>query len=123
MKKLIISIKSRKDFMADAKNAMKLIKARKFPKETHYEISFEDQKDFNKFLKNISLLSLILIHSPESIYELANLANKDISNLRRIISFFEKIGVIKIKESVISGRKVKKPFVEYQKVEFDLRAA
>lgn len=109
--------------MADAKNAMKLIKARKFPKETHYEISFEDQKDFNKFLKNISLLSLILIHSPESIYELANLANKDISNLRRIISFFEKIGVIKIKESVISGRKVKKPFVEYQKVEFDLRAA
>ena len=123
MKKLIVSIKSRKEVLTEAKQAMKLIKTRKFTQGTHFEISFEDQREFNKFLKNITILMLILSHSPDSIYELAKMARMDISNLRRIVNFFEKIGAIKIEEKIISGRKVKRPIVEYQKVEFDLKAA
>lgn len=122
MKKLIISIKSGKESLEQAKRAMKLIKNGKF-KGTHYEISFEDPKEFHKFVKNIPILMLILSNSPDSIYELAQIAHMDVSNLRRIIGFFEKIGALRVEEKIISGRLVKRPVVEYQKVEFDLMAA
>jgi predicted transcriptional regulator len=122
MKKLIISIKSPKESLSQAKRAMNLIKKGKI-KGTHYEISFEDPKEFYKFVKNIPILMLILSNSPSSIYELAQMAHLDVSNLRRIIGFFEKIGAVRIEEKTVSGRLVKRPVVEYQKVEFDLKAA
>lgn len=122
MKKLIISIKSGKESLEQAKRAMNLIRKGK-SKGTHYEISFEDPKEFHKFVKNIPILMLILSNSPDSIYELAQIAHMDVSNLRRIIGFFEKIGALRVEEKIISGRLVKRPVVEYQKVEFDLKAA
>ena len=50
-------------------------------KGTHFEISFDNKKDFDRFVKNIGILSLISKLRPNSIYELAKLANMDVSNL------------------------------------------
>ena len=122
MKKLIVSMKSTEDMFSDFKKVAKDIKRGK-AKNTHYEISFESKKDFNKFVKNISILMVILNFKPHSIYQLAKIADKDLSNIKKIVAFFEEIGALQIKEEKISGRTVKKPVVNYDRVEFDLKAA
>jgi len=115
-------MKTSQQILKETKQTMKALQTGKKVRP-HYEISFESKKDFNKFVKNLHILMFILSDSPASIYDLAIIANINVSNLRRIIAFFEEVGAIKIEESVIAGRKVKKPIVEYDKIEFDLKAA
>lgn len=122
MKKLIVSIKSSSQTMAEFKKALK--DARKGNlKEDHYEISFDNKKDFDRFARNLGVLSAILMHKPKSVYELSKLLEMDVSNLNKLIAFFESVGAIKIKTSQESGRAVKTPIVEYEQVEFDLKVA
>jgi predicted transcriptional regulator len=122
MKKLIVSIKSSSDTLSDFKKALK--KARKGQlKGDHFELAFDNKKDFDRFVKNLSILSAILTYKPKSIYELAKLVSMDVSNLNKLVDFFETIGAIKIKTSIVSGRTVKTPIVEYGHIEFDLKAA
>ena len=123
MKKLIISMKATDDMFADFKDMAKKIKAGKSPKSTHYEISFESKKDFNHFIRNMPILIAILNGKPHSIYQLAKLTNRDLANVKKVVAFFEELGAIKIEERVVSGRKVKRPVVDYDKIEFDLKAA
>jgi predicted transcriptional regulator len=69
----------------------------------------------------LGILSAILIHKPKSVYELAKLVDMDVSNLNKLILFFETTGAIKIKTSTVAGRTVKTPIVEYSQIEFDLK--
>lgn len=122
MKKLSVSIKSSGEALSDFKKALK--KSRKGAlKNDHFELSFDNKKDFDRFVKNIGVLSTILTHKPKSIYELAKLINTDVSNLNKLIMFFVEIGAVSIKTSTVSGRSIKTPIVEYDHIEFDLRAA
>ena len=68
-------------------------------------------------------MAAILTHKPKSVYELAKLVDMDVSNLNKLIVFFVAVGAITIKTSIISGRTVKTPIVEYGHIEFDLKAA
>ena len=122
MKRLIISIKSTSDALDGFKHAFKAAKTGKRI-EPHYEISFDNKKDSDRFLRNISILSNILAFKPKSIYELAKISGIDVSNLNKIILFFEEVGAVKIKEHKVAGRTVKTPTVDYDKIEFDLGAA
>ncbi len=91
-------------------------------KEPHYGISFDNRRDFERFIKNIHVLSNIRRFKPKSIYELAKVSGIDVSNLNKIILFFEFMGVVKLKEQKISGRSVRTPIVEYDRIEFNLAA-
>jgi len=122
MKKLIVSIKSSSETFSDFKKALKNARKGKLKGE-HFELSFDNKKDFDRFVKNLGILSAILNHKPKSIYELAKLVNMDVSNLNKLVVFFESVGAIKIKTSTVSGRTVKTPIVEYGHIEFDLKAA
>jgi len=122
-KTLVISLKSNKKFFSDIKKSMKALQSGKSPKATHFEISFEDPKDLNKFIKNLPILMVILNQSPKTIYELAKILGRDVSNIRKIVNFFEEMGAIKIEEKKVSGKTVKKPTVFYDKIEFQLKAA
>lgn len=123
MKKLIVSMKSTDDMFSDFKKTARKIKSGKPPKAPHYEIYFESKKDFNKFIRNISVLMAILNSKPKSIYQLAKLTDTDVSNMKKIISFFEELGALRIKEQKVSRRVVKTPVVDYDKIEFNLKAA
>ena len=123
MKKLIISMKSTDEIFDDFKIAARKIREGKSSKTTHYEISFDNKKDFNKFVKNISVLMAILNSNPHSIYQLAKIVDRDLANIKKIVAFFEEIGAIHIKEEKVSGRTVKRPVVDYDRVEFNLSAA
>ncbi len=122
MKKLIVSIKSSGDTLTDFKKALKSARKGRL-KGDHFELSFDNKKDFNRFVKNLGILSAILTYKPKSVYELAKLVDMDVSNLNKLIVFFEAVGAISIKTSTVSGRTVKTPVVEYGHIEFDLKAA
>jgi predicted transcriptional regulator len=122
MKKLIVSVKSPSQSLAEFKKALKSARNGTL-KSDHYEISFDNKKDYERFAKNLSVLSVILTRKPKSIYELAQLIDMDVSNLNKLIAFFESVGAVKIKTSQASGRSVKTPIVEYEQVEFDLKTA
>ena len=122
MKKLIITIKSSTDTLTDFKGALKSARKGRL-KEDHFELSFDNKKDFDRFVKNMSVLSVILNHKPKSVYELAKLVDMDISNLNKLIVFFEAVGAITIKTSIVGGRRIKTPVVKYEQIEFDLKAA
>lgn len=122
MKKLIVSIKSSSETLSDFKRALKEARKGRL-KGDHFELSFDNKKDFDRFVKNLGILSAILIHKPKSVYELAKILDMDVSNLNKLILFFETAGAIKIKTSTVKGRTVKTPVVEYQQIEFDLKVA
>ncbi len=121
MKKLIVSYKTPAQSLADFKKALKSTRSKK-KQQVHYEIAFDNKRDYPKFIKNSDILKAILVLKPKSVYELAKSLGKDQSNLNKIIMFFESYGVIKIKESKVNSRTVRKPIVDYQKIEFDLAA-
>lgn len=121
MRRLIISLKSSDEVLKDFTTAYQRAKGRTAG-DPHYEISFDNRRDFDLFARNIHILSKILAFRPNSIYELAKLCGIDTSNLNKIILFFEKIGALRIKEQTIGGRAVKTPIIDYDKIEFDLAA-
>jgi len=121
MKRLIISLKTSTDVLKNFKKAYKKAKNQKL-RGPHYEISFDNRRDFDLFARNIHILSKVLAFKPKSIYELAKLCGSDTSNLNKIILFFERIGALRIKEQTIGGRAVRTPLVDYDKIEFDLAA-
>ena len=122
-KTLVISLKSNQRFFDEIKETMKHLKKGVAPKTTHFEISFENIKDLNKFIKNLPVLMAILNQSPKTIYELAKILDRDVSNIRKIISFFQEIGAVNIEKSKVSGMIVKRPVVFYDKIEFQLKTA
>jgi predicted transcriptional regulator len=121
MKTLTVSIKSSRAVLADFTKVFKKIQKKKM-KGTHYEVAFDNKKDFDKFVKNIGILSIIHSLKPKSVYELAKILELDVSNLNKIILFFEKAGAIKLKRIKVMGRVVNQPIVEYDKIEFNLSA-
>ncbi len=121
MKHLIVSLKTSNEILEDFKKAFKKAKRNKL-KSPHFEISFDNKKDFDRFVYNLYILKYILIFKPKSVYELAKIAKMDVSNLNKVIVFFETVGALKIKTSKVSGRTVKTPVVEYDTVEFNLAA-
>ena len=85
------------------------------------KISFSQKRDFERFVKNMEILNTIKSSNPQSIYALAKLEKKDVANVAKIVSFYEKLGVLKMKLSLLRGRKVKTPFVEFDQISFAVR--
>ena len=123
MKKLVVSMKSTEKMFSEFKKKAKQISSSKVSAPAHYEISFESKRDFKKFISNISVLISILNLKPKSIYQLATMTNKDISNMKKIINFFEEVGAIRIEQKKVNGRIIKTPIVDYKKIEFHLKVA
>ncbi len=120
MKKLVVSCKTADQVFEDFKKAAKAVRRGKFKGEAEYEVSFDNKADFNRFVRNIPILSAIIVFKPRSVYELAKLTGTDVSNLNKVIQFFEEIGVVTTKTVKSAGRTVKQPHVEYDEVTFRL---
>lgn len=121
MKHLIVSLKTADEILDDFKGAFRKAKKGK-SKAAHFEISFDNKRDFDRFARNLHVLKYILVFKPKSVYELAKITHMDVSNLNKVILFFEEAGALKVKAARVSGRMVKMPVVEYDTVEFNLAA-
>jgi predicted transcriptional regulator len=122
MKKLIISLKTPGKVLEDFEKALIQAHQGKRRASPHYEVSFDNRKDFERFVRNMSVLVSIQQMKPVSVNELSKMLDKDQSTLNKLIIFFEQMGVVKIVESKIHGRAVKTPKVEYDTIEFRLAA-
>ena len=120
MKKLIVSCKTADQVFDDFKRAAKKVQKGTSKGQPEYEVSFDNKTDFNRFVRNIPVLSAIITFKPRSIYELAKITGQDVSNLNKTIQFFEDVGVIKTKKVKISGRNAVQLCVEYDEVTFRL---
>jgi len=120
MKTLIISVKPVRQAMDEVWGRLEKTIAKRGKVTPHYEISFTDLKQFKKFIANVDMLTVIKRSKPKSIYELASIMKKDVANVSRTVNFFERMGVISLKDKVVGGRSVRTPIVDYQKIEFDL---
>lgn len=120
-KHLIVSFKTSEQVLQDFKRALRRAKKEKGG-VPHYEISFDNKKDFDRFVLNLHVLKYILHFKPKSVYELAKLAKMDVSNLNKVILFFEEMGAVRVKTAMQGGRVVKIPVVEYDTIEFNLAA-
>lgn len=89
MKKLIVSCKTSDQVFDDFKRAAKSVQRRAFRGEPHYEVSFDNKADFNRFVRNIPILAAIISLKPRSVYELAKLTHTDVSNLNKTIHFLK----------------------------------
>ncbi|MFH0800648.1 MAG: hypothetical protein V2A66_10795 [Pseudomonadota bacterium] len=121
MKHLIVSLKTSDEVLDEFKKAFRKAKKGKV-KTPHFEISFDNKRDFDRFVRNLYILKYILIFKPKSVYELAKIAKIDVSNLNKVMLFFEEVGAIKVKTIKTSGREVKTPTVAYDAIEFKLTA-
>jgi predicted transcriptional regulator len=122
LKKLFVSIKAPSDSLSDFKKALGKARKGRLTRD-HFQISFDNKYDFDRFITNLGILFAILNYKPKSVYELAKLLKMDVSNLNKLISFFESVGALSLKKSIKSGRTIRTPVVEYQHIEFDLSAA
>ena len=120
MKKLIVSLKNSSEVLSDFTKALKNAKKNKL--RSKHEISFDNKRDFDRFIKNIDILMYIINSKPKSVYELSKICKKDVSNLNKIINFFHSIGVIEIKKTKVAGREVNTPIIDYDTIQFKLAA-
>jgi len=122
MKKLHISLKTTEQTFDDFESVWnKLHNGEDL--EPHYEISFECKKHFQEFIKHIDVLIHVLNDKPNSLYELSKVMGCDLSNLSKKISFLVDMRVLRIEETIVNNRTLKKPIVDFDSIEFRLRAA
>jgi predicted transcriptional regulator len=121
VKKLIVSVKTPSEALEDFVRVCKSVQERKV-RGVHRELAFDNRKAFDRFVSNLVILSQIASLKPKSVYELAKATGRDISNLNKVVAFLEEVGVIRVKKSVANGRPIKTPIVDYDRIEFRLRA-
>lgn len=117
VKRVKIGIKGLKDVLKDFAEAAKAIeRGEKVKKEKG--IYFESIEGFRKALttKRLELLHLIKVNRPESLQELARLANRDIKSVVTDVGILEELGLIDMKRKK-EGRRESAPSVGYDAIE------
>jgi predicted transcriptional regulator len=121
VKKLIVSVKAPGEALDDFVRVCRSTQERK-ARGVHRELAFDNRKAFDRFVSNLVVISQIAALKPKSVYELAKATGTDISNLNKVVIFLEEVGVIRVKKSIANGRTIKTPIVDYDRIEFRLRA-
>lgn len=99
-----------------------LARARKKEKlEKHEGISFESIEALRKVLteKRLELLHIIRKEEPESIYELAKQADRDLKSVNSDVEILADVGLVSLEE-VYEERKKIRPFVEFDKLQVEI---
>ena len=120
VKNIKLAIKDRQEAMKEFVHA--LTKARKGKSVLpHHELSFQNIDTLRKVLteKRMELLHLIKQHSPESIYELAKIVNRDLKSVNTDIDVLVDLGLVSL-EKLKEERKKTKPYVEFDKLNVEI---
>ena len=120
VKNITITIKDRKEVLKEF--AQVLGKARKGEKiPPHEEVSFQNIDALRRVLteKRIELLHLIRLHHPESIYELAKIANRDLKNVHEDLLILKEVGLLSLEELGDERGRVQ-PKVEFDTLKIEI---
>lgn len=120
IKNIKLTIKETKEVLHDF--ALKLAAARKGEKiQLQEELSFQNIDTLRKVLteKRLELLHIIRKHSPDSIYELAKITNRDLKSVNTDITVLVDLGLISLEKTVAERQKTK-PRVEFDKLNVEI---
>lgn len=120
LKQVKITVKNRTQ--ASKNFAEVLYRARKGEDITpHYEVSFENIEALRKVLteKRLELLHVIKEQNPDSIYELAQLVDRDINSVKDDIHVLEELGLISLEEIHEARRRVR-PLLEFDRIQVEI---
>ena len=115
-----ITIKSRKQVLREAGEAMGAI-MRGEEVAKHNEVSFESLDDLQGALtsKRLELLHIIKQHHPESIYELAQMVQRDAKNVTEDLHYLEELGIISLQHSHDERERIK-PLLETDRLQVEI---
>lgn len=120
VKNIKITIKDRMQVLNEFAEA--LSKARKGESiEKRNELSFGSMETLRSILtgKRIELLKIIKHTNPNSLYELAQLVNRDLKSVNTDVKVLSSLGLLSF-EKEASGRKKMKPIVEFDKLNVEI---
>ena len=86
-------------------------------------LSFTTRKEYERFVSNLEILSMITEFQPSSFYQLAKQIKKDQSSTNKLINYYASLGVIRLEKKVVNGRLISSPVVLFDKIELMLKAA
>ncbi len=113
-------VKNKEKVMDEFRNALSHL--RKGEKVApHRGISFETIDTLRKIItpKRLELLHMIKQHSPQSIYELAKLVNRDLKSVNTDIQILADFDMITLEEHQEERKKVK-PIVHFDKLNVEI---
>lgn len=119
-KNIRITIRDMKDVLQEF--AVELSKARKGERIVpRNELSFQNIDTLRKVLteKRIELLHVIRKYSPDSIYELAKIVNRDLKSVNVDIDVLVSLGLVSIKK-IKEERMKTRPRVEFDKLNVEI---
>lgn len=120
VKNIKITIKSRQQVLHEFAEAYE--KARKGGQiEKRNELSFGSMETLRSILtgKRIELLKIIKHRNPNSIYELARVANRDLKSVNTDVKILSDLGLVYLEEVHDERRKIK-PTVEFDKLNVEI---
>jgi len=115
-----ITIKSREQVFKEAAEAMGAVR-RGETIPFHEEISFDNLETLRRALtpKRLELLHIIKLHHPESIYELAQLVQRDAKNVTEDLHYLQELGVLSL-QHIHEDRERIKPLLETDKLQVEI---
>lgn len=120
IKPIKITIKSRTQVLKEAGEAFTAVLEGK-EYEKHEEISFDNLETLRRALtpKRLELLHIIKLCHPESIYELAQMVERDAKNVTEDLHYLQELGVISL-QHIHDDRERIKPLLETDKLQVEI---
>lgn len=120
VKNIKIGIRTREEAFGEAKEVMKILsRGRKVKKKTG--IYFENLDAMRKILteKRLEILHTVKEKQPSSIYELAKILCRDLTNVIDDLSYLKGLGLVELKKSK-TGKEKTIPTVDYDKIRLEI---
>jgi predicted transcriptional regulator len=121
-KTIVVQIKSLDESLDEFVEVAKAVKAGKRvePRKGTYVADVETARAIFT-VGRMKIIQVLKFKSPQSIYALAKLLDRDFKNVHEDVTFLAQLGILKI-EDVDTGRKQKKPILLCDKILFEMVA-
>ncbi len=120
IKNIKITIKDHGKVMAEFAEALGKARRGEYI-EPHQEVSFENIDSWRKFFtdKRLELLHVIKQKEPDSIYELAQLVNRDFKSVSADLTILHDLGLLSLEKTHDERERVK-PIIEFEKISMEI---
>jgi predicted transcriptional regulator len=121
-KTIIVRVKSLEEALDEFVHVAKAIKTGKSV-EAHKGTYIADVETARAIFTvgRLKIIQILKVKSPQSIYALAKLLDRDFKNVYDEVTFLTQLGILKIEEAS-SGRHQKKPILLCDKILFEMAA-
>ena len=121
IKNITIGLKSLQGSLKEFAQTIKNIQRGEVPKAAKEEVNFVSLEAMRKVLtpKRLELLHTIREKHPQSVYELAQIAKRDLKNVQQDIGLLSRIGLVSLSKKKVARERVM-PVVDYDNLRLQI---